>query len=456
MGAELGAVVDLEKVPLKYAGLRYDEIWISEAQERMVFAVPPQRLDQFLTVFAAEEVEATVIGTFTDDRILRVRYNGQSVGELEMAFLHDGLPRTVRTASWSSEPRSSEPRALARATPLSAAPGLKNDKLLQSLGALNVASKEWVIRQYDHEVQGRSVIKSLVGPGFGPSDAAVLRPRYTSYRGIAIGCGLCPEWTEVDPYWMAVCAIDEALRNVICVGGDPDRTAILDNFCWPKCDSEESLGALVRACRGAGDAGIAFGLPFVSGKDSLNNEFTMSADEARRTGLPQRIAVPGTLLVSALAQIEDVRHCVSMDLKEPGNRLVLASAPVDRHGMEKARSIHHQVANCIRDGKVHSAHDVSDGGLATALAEMCIASGLGTAIDLPQEYDRESMFTPVATTYVLEMKQADADALGFPVIGQVTKQPRLSISRGQSSQIDLGVDEMARAWRSPLAHGGGH
>ncbi len=451
MGAELGAVVDLEKAPLKYAGLRYDEIWISEAQERMVFAVSPDRIDRFLSVFAEEEVEATVIGTFTDDRILRVRYKGQSVGELDMAFLHNGLPRTVRTASWTSQPRSSTPGCYKTVTS-----DIANDTLLQTLSSLNIASKEWVIRQYDHEVQGRSVIKPLVGTGFGPSDAAVLRPRYTSYRGIAIGCGLCPEWTDVDPYWMAVRTIDEALRNVVCVGGDPERTSILDNFCWPKCDCEESLGALVRACRGASDAAVAYGLPFISGKDSLNNEFSMSADEARRTGLPQSIAIPGTLLVSALAQIEDVRHCVSMDLKEPGNRLILASAPVDRHGMEKARSIHHLVSHCIRDGKVRSAHDVSDGGLATALAEMCIASGLGAVIDMPQEYDRHSMFTPVATTYVLEMKQVDADASGFPIIGQMTNLPRLSISQGASRWIDLGVEEMARAWRSPLAQGGGH
>jgi len=450
MGAELGAVVDLEKVPLKYSGLRYDEIWISEAQERMVFAVPPDGIDRFLSVFTAEEVEATVIGTFTDDRILRVRYNGQSVGELEMAFLHDGLPRTERTASWHPEPRAS-----IRADDRQHTPDAANDVLLQSLNSLNVASKEWVIRQYDHEVQGRSVLKPLVGPGFGPSDAAVLRPRYTSYRGIAIGCGLCPEWTDVDPYWMAVRAIDEALRNVICVGGDPDRTSILDNFCWPKCDSEESLGALVRACRGASDTAIAYGLPFISGKDSLNNEFSMSADEARRTGLPQRIAIPGTLLVSALAQIEDVRHCISMDLKEPGNCLVLASSPVDEYGMENARSIHHLVSHCIRDRKVRSAHDVSDGGLATAVAEMCIASGLGAAIDLPLVYEGDLLFTPVATTYVLEMKQADAAASGVLIIGQVTKQARLSIARGQSSWISLGLDDMARAWRSPLAHGGG-
>ncbi len=451
MGAELGAVVDLEKVPLKYAGLRYDEIWISEAQERMVFAVPPDRLNQFLSVFAAEEVEATVIGTFTNDRILRVRYNGQSVGELDMAFLHDGLPRSVRTASWQPNPRAS-----ARATPATVGPSLKNDELLRVLGSLNVASKEWVIRQYDHEVQGRSVIKPLVGPGAGPSDAAVLRPRYDGNRGIAVGCGLCPELTDVDPYWMAVRAVDEALRNVICVGGDPDRTAILDNFCWPKCDTEESLGALVRACRGAHDVAVAFGLPFISGKDSLNNEFALSPEESRRTGQPQRLTIPGTLLISALAQIDDVRQCVSMDLKEPENTLVLAGAPVERFGLEDAKLLHHRVAGLIHEGKVCSAHDVTDGGLAVAVAEMCIASKLGAVINLPKQSSLSSIFEPVSTTYVLEMKQADAVASGLPIIGRVTEKLRLSIEQDGSTGVDLGLEELDRAWRSPLAQGGGH
>ncbi len=458
MGAELGAAVDLEKVPLKYAGLRYDEIWISEAQERMVFAVPPERLAQLLSVFKAEEVEATVIGAFTDDRVLRVRYTGHQVGELDMTFLHDGLPRITRTASWNSEPRAerSPGAPAARARHESDTCVSANDKLLQSLSDLNVASREWVIRQYDHEVQGRSVIKPLVGPGFGPSDAAVLRPRYTSYRGIAVGCGLCPDWTEVDPYWMAIRAVDEALRNAICVGGDPERTAILDNFCWPKCDSKESLGALVRACRGAYDAAIAFGLPFISGKDSLNNEFSMSADEARRTGLPQRIAIPGTLLISAIAQIEDVRRCVSMDLKEPEHCLVFASAPVGSVGLDQAKAIHRQAAHWIRSGKVRSAHDVSDGGLAVAVAEMCMASGLGAAVNLSSGTCPHSLSQPVATSYILELGRTDAIASGFPIIGRVTERPRLCVTLDGSGRIDLSVDEMAQAWRSSLAQGGGH
>jgi len=443
MGAELGALVNLECVPLKYSGLRYDEIWISEAQERMVFAVPPARLDAFLRVFAAEEVEATVIGAFTDDRTLRVRYRGQTVGELDMAFLHEGLPKMARTARWMAPPvarKDSNPPV-----------GDPTKRLLEALRHPNVASKEWVIRQYDHEVQGRSVVKPLVGPGFGPSDAAVLRPRYESHRGLAVGCGLCPHVSDVDPYRMAVFAVDEALRNVVCVGADPARTAVLDNFCWAKVDSEESLGGLVRACRGAADAALAYGLPFISGKDSLNNEFVMSESEAARTGLPKRIAIPSTLLVSALGIVPDIRRCVTMDLKEPGHCLAIASAPVDEVGFEAARKLHEQVAALIQAGKVFAAHDVSDGGVVVALAEMCIAGGLGATVDdLEAESTSFRWFEPKPTTYLLEIAEVEAIAVGLRVIGRVEREPRFVVRSGGKMKIDLAVSELTTAWRTSI------
>jgi phosphoribosylformylglycinamidine synthase II len=450
MGREFGAVVDLEKVPLKYAGLRYDEIWISEAQERMVFAVPPDRIDSFLAVFAAEEVEATVIGTFTDDRVLRVRYQGRTVGELDMHFLHDGLPRSVRKATWTAKRHSPGQR-----TKVDESVSTDSGRLLRALGEYGTASKEWVIRQYDHEVQGRSVIKPLVGPQSGPSDAAVLRPRYESPRGIALGCGLCPELGDVDPYWMAIAAVDEALRNVICVGANPDHTAILDNFCWPKVETEESLGALVRACQGAHDAAVAYGLPFISGKDSLNNEFAMSEEEAERVGLASQIAIPETLLISALGLVDDVTRCVTMDFKEPGNVLVLASLPADRVPLAKARALHQLVYELIAAGRVRAAHDVSDGGLAVAIAEMCIASGLGASVSISRDSYPDSIFSPLATTYVLEMPETAASESGQEVIGRVEKEPRLCIAGGDVERIDVAVADLARAWRSPLAHGGG-
>ena len=468
MGEVLGATVDLDDVPLKYAGLRYDEIWISEAQERMVFAVPPENLDTFLAVFAAEEVEATVIGTFSDDRILRVRYRGHSVGELEMPFLHHGHPKTVRKASWTRKAganedadadRRSSATTLASTSGTASATVTGNERLLHALGEFNTASKEWVIRQYDHEVQGRSVVKPLVGPSAGPSDAAVLRPVHDRAGGIAIGCGMSPEWSDVDPYWMAVLGIDEALRNIICVGANPDRVAILDNFCWPKVDTEESMGALVRACRGAYDAALAYGLPFISGKDSLNNEFAMSEQEANRVGLRSRIAIPYTLLISAVGLIDYVDRCITMEFKTPGSMLVLASAPVDRAGLEASRTLHHKVSSLIRTGKVAAAHDVSDGGLVVAVAEMSIASGYGASVDWEDADDLDSMLESTATTYVLEMSEADALSTGWPIIGRVERDARLRVqmaSGGTSDEaIDVTVADLERAWKLPLRQGGG-
>jgi phosphoribosylformylglycinamidine synthase len=481
MGAELGAVVDLEKAPLKYAGLRYDEIWISEAQERMVFAVPPDRWPAFQRVFADEEVEATALGRFTGDRMLCLRYRGTCVGELEMNFLHDGRPSMSRRATWAKEDAdfragsasdrfvssttNGANRSPAKARLRHALPALMgttealgnhsaNERLLDALSNLNVASKEWVIRQYDHEVQGRSVIKPLVGVNSGPSNAAVLRPRFDSNRGIALACGLCPHVSDIDPYWMAVLAVDEALRNVICVGADPERTSILDNFCWPKVDTEESLGALVRTCQGAHDAAVAYGLPFISGKDSLNNQFSMSAAESARTGLPQQLAIPPTLLVSALGMVNDVRRCISMDLKEPGSCLVLASAPVDEVGFEAAIAMHRRVASMIASGQVRAAHDVSDGGLWVAIAEMCIASGLGAIVEASLVKASRSAY--VSTTYVLEVDRRIAIACELPILGEVTADPRLVVRSDERRAIDLSVEELSRAWKSPLANGGGH
>ena len=225
MASELGADVELERVPLKYDGLRPWEIWISESQERMVLAVPPESWPALQEIFAGEGVEATAIGRFTGDGRLRVRYDGAVVADLDCAFLHDGMPSRQLESVWS--PRQVEP-----------SPGLPagidlGELLERALADANVASKESIIRQYDHEVQGRTVGKPFVGPeDIGPADAAVLRPVARSWRGLAVGCGINPWYGEIDPYAMALLAVDEALRNVVAVGADPARTAILDNFCW--------------------------------------------------------------------------------------------------------------------------------------------------------------------------------------------------------------------------------
>ena len=190
--------------------------------------------------------------------------------------------------------------------------------LKKILSSYSVCSKEWVIRQYDHEVQGGSVVKPLTGASDdGPSDASVLMPVLGSWTGLAVGCGINPRYGELDPYWMAAAVIDEAVRNVVAVGGDPARTAILDNFCWGNVNEPEVLGSLVRAAEACRDVALAFGTPFISGKDSLYNAYTAEG---------RKISIPGTLLISALAKVNDVRQCVTMDLKEPGNELYLIGA----------------------------------------------------------------------------------------------------------------------------------
>ncbi len=472
MGATLGAVVELDRVPLKYSGLGYDEIWISEAQERMVLAVPPERLEALLAICAAEEVEASVIGTFTSNRRLEVRYQGMVVGDLDMTFLHEGLPRTTREATWTAPPTPPIPkRRRGVEEPVAGAPGSDQScasayddltrELLERLGTYNVASKEWIIRQYDHEVQGGSVLKPLCGPGDGPGDAVVLRPLLDRWRGIAVGCGLCPHLSDGDPYWMAVCAVDEALRNVICVGADPQHTAILDNFCWDGCETPEALGALVRACRGAHDAALTYGLPYISGKDSLNNQYSQDPEEARRLGLPQRLAIPGTLLISAVGVIEDVRRCVTMDLKRPGRPLALVACPVDEMGLEQAARTHTVVSKEIRGGEVLSAHDVSDGGLAVALAEMCIAGGLGARLDLDAAFGDDptaKLFEEYPTGYVLECASSEqVRRTGGVRLGEVSETPSLVITSAGQPLIDLDVATLAEAWRKPLTRrmGGG-
>ncbi len=374
-------------MPLKYAGLTYAEIWISEAQERMVLSVPQKNVDRLLKVFTDEGVEATVIGHFgTAGRMLRLFYSGQLVGELELNFLHEGLPRPTKDAVLPSPGNPS---------PVPPARDNYNDVLLKILASPNVASKEWIVRQYDHEVQGGSVIKPLVGVNEdGPGDAAVLRPVLGSRKALAIACGMNPRLGELDPYQSALHAVDEALRNCVAVGGNLDRTAILDNFCWGNCNKPDRMGSLVRAAVGCHDAALAYGTPFISGKDSLNNEF-QAADGST-------IAIPPTLLISAISVIDDCRRCVTADAKEAGNVLFLLGRtgpqlggshylmveglesgsdvpPVD---MQTNRRVMGALASAIVAGWVRSCHDLSEGGLAVAAAEMAFAGGLGVELNL--------------------------------------------------------------------------
>ncbi|MEM0927524.1 MAG: AIR synthase-related protein, partial [Planctomycetota bacterium] len=304
MGEEVGAEVWLEKAPLKYDGLSYTEIWISEAQERMVLAVPRQSWDELRELCESEGVEAAVLGEFTATGELHLLYHGETVGNLSMAFLHGGRPPVIRDAVY--EPAEKTPLVVKG----SGSDMDDGETLLGILSSLNVASKHWVIRQYDHEVQGGSVIKPLVGPLCdGPGDAAVVRPLLDSNRGLVISCGMNPYYGDFDTYHMAASAIDEAMRNAVAVGADPSRIAILDNFCWGYTDRPETLGSLVRAAIACQDVAVGLGTPFISGKDSLNNEFSYFDTEGEK----QTISIPASLLISAMGQIEGVVRRINDD-----------------------------------------------------------------------------------------------------------------------------------------------
>ena len=464
MGAELGATVHLERAPLKYEGLSYTEIWISESQERMILAVSPEKWQRLRLLCASEDVEATAIGTFEPTGRLRLFYEDNPVADLDLHFLHEGRPAVVRQATWTAP----SPSPGAAVSPVG-----HTDTLLRLLSSLNVCSKEWIIRQYDHEVQGGSVVKPLVGiADDGPSDAAVVIPVLGSWAALAVGCGINPRYGDLDPYAMAAAAIDEAVRNVTAVGADPARVAILDNFCWGNTDRPEVLGSLVLAAQACHDVAVAYRMPFISGKDSLKNEFLS------REG--RHIVIPPTLLISALGRVPDARLCVTMDLKEPGNVLYLVGATKDEMGgshyhllgglsggavprpdLEQAPRLFARMHQAIAQALVRSCHDASEGGLAVAMAEMAFAGGVGadlTSAGAPGLPDEVALFAESTTRFLVEVeaeRASDFEALfaGLPLtrLGVTVKEPRLRIA-GASGEwlVWAGLDQLKEAWQKPL------
>ncbi|MBI4285004.1 MAG: phosphoribosylformylglycinamidine synthase subunit PurL [Chloroflexi bacterium] len=467
MAEETGCRVYLDKVPLKYAGLSYAEIWISESQERMILAVPPRHADQLLALFASEDVEATVIGEFTSDRRLRLLYRGHEVGDLDMAFLHKGRPQVEREA--------------VRETPLHAEPDFPappdmTEALHKVLGMWNVCSKEWVIRQYDHEVQGSSVLKPLVGRhSDGPGDATIIRPLLDSKMGAIIANGINAEYGKIDPYWMAASAIDEALRQVIAVGGNLKRVALLDNFCWGDADRPDILGALVRAAQACHDMSLAYGTPFISGKDSFYNEF-------RSEG--KTISIPHTLLISALGVMDNSSRAVSMDFKQAGDLIYIIGATwndtggsqyLKLHGFtgnrvpkvnpDTAKALMERLSQATERSLVKACHDCSDGGLGVTLAEMAFAGGLGANIDLKAvplgeaiERDDFILFAESNSRFLVEVapeNKADFEKIlkgtSFAQIGHVARRESLEIN-GLSGQriVSAPLASLKEAWQKPL------
>ena len=468
MGQDLGVKVDLEKVPLKYQGLSYTEIWISESQERMILSVAKENIVQLREVFHQENVEATVIGEFTNTKRLQLYYRDNLVCDLDMQFLHRGSPKIEKKAVFI-QPKHKEPKF--------SCPVDLTSYLLKLLSHYDICSKEWVIRQYDHEVQGGSVLKPLVGiANDGPSDASVVKPILDSKKGIIISCGINFRFGFIDPYWMAAGCIDEALRQIIAVGGSLKEVALLDNFCWGNPDKPDRLGTLVRAAYGCYDMAKALGAPFISGKDSLNNEYTVKN---------KSMAIPGTLLISAIAVIEDTHKTISMYTKRTGDLIYVVGLTFDELGgshyydilgfignnapkvfPQKAKSTFEALSKASSLGLIKAMHDCSEGGIGVCAAEMAFSGGLGMEIFLGEApFNSKSwkrndfiLFSESNSRFIVEVEKKKQKAFektlkGIPLglIGCVNANKEFKVY-GLDGKICLKarIDALKEAWQKPL------
>jgi phosphoribosylformylglycinamidine synthase II len=463
---KLGVEVELSKVPLKASGMAPWEIWISESQERMLIAVPPRNLDKVLGIFADEQVESTVLGKYNDTGVAVLTYNEVQVGRIVLNALFNP-PRVRKKTSWVppelKEPDIPEPIDL----------GAILQRLLSSY---NIASKEKVVRRYDQEVKGQTVIKPLQGWLAGPSDASVIKPLDNFWRGLSIACGVNSRYGKIDPYWMAASVVDEAIRNSVAVGGR--RWALLDNFTWGNPEYGDRLGGLVYACKGCYDTAKTYEAPFVSGKDSLYNESPMGP-------------VAPTLLVTALGIVPDIRKTLSMELKKSGNCLYIVGVTKPELGGSEYYRLHGElgasvpkldanmninsykrILEAIDAGLVRSCHDCSEGGLAVSLSEMAFTGDLGVDVELiglpaPERLVERHNATPVRDDFILFSESNGRLLLEIPEryapkfesimkdspiaqIGTVKKDRMLTIRRGEKTLIDSSLEDLIRSWKKPL------
>ena len=475
-----GCYVHLDKVPVKYPGLAPWETWVSESQERMTLAVPKEKWDSFNDLMKRRGVEATVIGEFTNSGKCVVDYDGNNVMDIDMEFLHNGLPprpiKTTFTRKTHEEPTF----------------GCLEDltaSLHGMLGRQNIASFEFISKQYDHEVQGGSVIKPLQGRGRVNGDATVIKPRLDSNKAVVISQGINPSYSEIDTYDMAASAIDTAIRNAVAAGADLEHLALLDNFCWCSSTEPERLGQLKRACQACYDYSTEFGTPFVSGKDSMFNDFK-GFDES---GNPLKISVLPTLLVSTIGVMKDARKAISIDPKFEGDLVYVLGRTSEELGgseyfamkgeQERGKkyignnvprvnaganiAVYRAFSRAAEEGLVASAISVHRGGLATALAKSAIAGQLGMEVELEKvtidnEFGMRNdslLYSESQGRLVVTVNPADKtrfedmiNGVEYSEVGRVRGDNRFVVTgfSGQSRKTVLNttVDRMTESYKS--------
>lgn len=472
-----GAVVHLDKVPLKYSGLRPWEIFVSESQERMSLVIEPQKIDSLFALAAQFEVELTDIGYFTNSGNLHILYNSQTVALLDMDFLHDGVPRKNMLAEYTP-PVFDEPNLPVTIN--------YNQILLQLLSSYNICSRESIIRQYDHEVKGKTIIKPLMGSkGKAPQDAAVVRMDFDNYEGIAVSNGILPRYGDIDAYQMSAGAFDEAVRQIISVGGqlpninenDGIFWSVNDNFCVPDSDyhaetnpdGKQKLAKLVQMCEALYDMSTFFAIPLTSGKDSMKNDF--KADGVK-------ISVPPTVLYSMAAKIPDVRKVITSEFKAANDLIYQVGETYNELGASEFYQLFNAIGNQVpvvrpnaakelyllmmeanKNGWIQSSHDLSDGGLAVTLAECCFGSMFGANVSLTILGDvaaHISLFSESHSRFVVtvrpEHRQAFEQVMGKRAvcIGHVTTNEQLSISYQNQNIVSLNNQQMLAAWSNVL------
>ncbi len=477
-----GCRVDLDKVPLKYEGLDQWEIWVSESQERMTVAVRPEHLERFMELSCKHAVESTVIGEYNDTGYLRLDYKGSTCAYIRMDLLESDFPQWEFDAEWSP------PQMRGLTEPVLSEPSNHVLLLRDILARPNICSRNWIVRQYDHEVQGGSVIKPLVGKKRDiPSDSVVTRPILESKRGVVVSQALNPVYSQIDTYHMTAATIDEAVRKVLATGGDPNHIGGLDNFCWPTIeyhhernpDGKYKAAQLVRANRALRDYCLGYGIPLLSGKDSMYIDGYL----AGRYGEKHKISGLPTLLFTASSVIEDVARCVSMDAKFPGDIVYILGETRDELGgseyyqmmgflglnvprveVETLKPLYLSLHKAINEGLVSSCHAVSRGGLAVHLAMIAMAGELGIQIDLrqipasPGITATQILYSESCGRFIVtvppEKRQVFENLLSESKMGKagfVTEELRLSVTDGEGKVIiDEEVMRLKESWKKPF------
>jgi len=477
-----GCEVELEKVPLKYEGLDQWEIWISESQERMTVAVKPHDIDRFLELSKKHAVESTVIGTYTDSGKLHIKYNKKTCAYVDIDLLESGFPQWKFDAKWQPP----EKRGLFE--PVIGEPYAYESLLKDLLSRPNICSKEWIYRQYDHEVQGSSVIKPLVGKGRDVNtDAAVIRPVLNSEKGLALAQALLPAYSAIDAGHMTGCTIDEAVRRIVAVGGDLDHIGGVDNFCWPNIkynykdnpDGKFKAAQLVRSCLALRDTCLAYEIPLLSGKDSMYVDGHLPG----RYGQTHKVSALETLQFSSISVINDIKKCVTMDSKVPGDLVYILGITGNELGgseyyehlgytglnvpkihPEQFKQLYRALAHAINKELVASAHGIYRGGLGVHLAMVAMGGNLGVQIDLGQvpveNVDRNDaiLFSESAGRFIVTIDPENRELFEnilkghiYACVGMVTeKQDFILNGLDNKDIINIPVKELKTAWKKPF------